>query len=100
MKSAGPARTRSRVLACSKDALRFAACWALALLLALMPLPSAADGASPSSSSDKPASNAASDPLLQVIQAGLSPAKTELGKNAPRPYFIIHNHCHQNLAVL
>ncbi len=100
MKSAGPARTGSRVLACSQDALRFAACWALAALLAVMPLPSAADGASASSSSDKPASNAASDPVLQVMQAELSRAKTELAKTDPAPYFISYTVYDQDLAVI
>jgi len=100
MKSAGLATTGARALACSKDALRIAACWALAALLAAMPLPSAAGNTSASSSSDKSASNAASDPILQVMQAELSRAKTELAKTDPAPYFISYTVYDQDLAVI
>lgn len=74
-----------------KDLLRVAACWALALQLAGLPLAAAADNA--------PA-KAINDPVLNVMQAELTRATTDLSKSDPAPYFLSYTVNDQNLIVI
>ncbi len=79
---------------------RLAACWALAAQLAGLPLATAARDASSNAATDKPASKAASDPVIKIMQAELARASADLGKEDSPPYFMSYTVYDQNLVVL
>jgi len=77
---------------------RFAACWALAGQLAILPLASA--DSSPTPAVEGPSPKAVSDPVMKVMQAELARASSDLGKTDSAPYFMSYTVYDQNLVVL
>jgi TldD protein len=79
---------------------RAAACWALAMQLTGLPLLSGSPNASSSSSAGKPAAKPSPDPVMKIMQAELSRASTELGKEESAPYYISYTVYDQNISVI
>ena len=74
--------------------LRQAASWVLAIQMAFLPLATVAG------EKEKPASKAASDPVLDVLQTELTRAKTSLSKNDPAPYYLSYTVYDQDQIVI
>jgi predicted Zn-dependent protease len=90
-------QTRGSVHSRRTPFLRFAACWALAAQLAVLPASAPA--------ADKPAASGAvatvaSDPVLKAMQTELSRATTELGKTEQPPYYLSYTVYDQDFVVL
>src|SRR6202049_3239414 len=79
----------------AKEFLRAAACCALAVQIATVPLVSA-----PTTPEKSPAAKAASDPILKVMQGELSRATSGLAKSDPAPYFLSYTVNDQSIVVL
>src|SRR6202049_3514546 len=79
----------------AKEFLRAAACCALAVEIATVPLVSA-----PTTPEKSPAAKAASDPILKAMQGELSRATGDLAKSDPAPYFLSYPVNDQNIVVL
>jgi TldD protein len=79
----------------AKEFLRAAACCALAVQLATVPLASA-----PTTPTNSPAAKAAGDPILKVMQGELSRATSDLAKSDPAPYFLSYTVNDQSIVVL
>lgn len=92
-------KVRGVVWSCAAAYLRAAACWALAAQLAALPLLSGAPNKE-ASSSFRPSPKAASDLVMDTMQAELSRAFTALRKEDSAPYYISYTVYDQNLSVL
>jgi len=77
-------------------AFRLAVTWLLALQLAAAPFAAAANG----NSTPAPVATASSDPVLNAMQAELSRATSELGKQEQPPYYLSYTVYDQDYVVL
>ena len=102
MNMAESLRLRRNLLLRAKELTRVATCCAMAAQLAMSPLTAAGtppEGRSGSSSA-APSVKTAGDPTLQVMQAELLRATSELAKSDPAPYFTSYTVNEQDLVVL
>jgi TldD protein len=90
-------QTRGNVHSRGMPFLRFAACWALAAQLVVLPA-SAAAADNPATSGA--ATTIASDPVLKAMQTELSRATMELGKTEQPPYYLSYTVYDQDFVVL
>jgi TldD protein len=97
MKIAGSLAVRRSLLLGTKEVARAAACCAMAAHLTLAPMVFAATMPDRYAA---PSAKAAPDPVLQVMQAELSRATSELAKAEPAPYFTSYTVNEQDIILL
>ena len=88
----------TRIRPRAAELLRATACWALATLLAGLPLLSGSPNTP--SPSLKPAPKVSPDPVMKTMQAELARAFAALGKEESAPYYISYTVYDQHLSVL
>src|SRR5260370_40689680 len=82
----------------AQELFRIAACCLLALRLSFTPILSAATAGDSAATRTAPVN--AADPILKVMQGGLTRASSSLSKTDPAPYFLSYTGNDQNLVVL